>query len=257
MAMRTLTGMMMTGVVAALGAAGVAQDKAPAPNTLTAEEKAAGWTLLFDGRSLAGWRGYNKPDASTTRWKIEDGMLTVEPAGGRDTRGALDLITRDTFEDFELSAEWRVAPGANSGIKYFVLEDREAAIGHEFQIIDDERHPDAKIGPKRQTASFYDVLAATDRPLRPAGAFNHARVVVRGLAVEHWLNGAKVLQYELGSKELLAAVEASKFKGITRFGHPQKGHLLLQDHGDRVWYRNVKVRRLPAGTAASGVEGRD
>lgn len=234
--------------VTALGGVLVGQNDSAAWNRLSDDEKAAGWTLLFDGRSLDGWRGYNQPDASATRWKVADGMLTVDPADGKDTRGALDLITREKFANIELSVEWRVAPGGNSGIKYFVLEDRDAAIGHEFQIIDDERHPDAKVGPKRQTASFYDVLAASDRPLRPAGTFNHARIVVRGLSVEHWLNGTRVLQYQLGSTELLAAIEASKFKGIARFGRPQNGHLLLQDHGDRVWYRNIKVRRLEAAS---------
>lgn len=213
-------------------------------NTLTPDEKRAGWTLLFDGLSLDGWRGYKKTDASDTRWRVEDGLLTVNPADGRDTRGALDLITKDTFDNFELTLDWRIALGGNSGVKYFVLEDRDAAIGHEYQIIDDERHPDAKIGPKRQTSAFYDVLAATKPPTKPADQFNQARIVVRGTSVEHWLNGTRVLQYQLGSPALQAAIEASKFKGIERFGKPQKGHILLQDHGDRVWYRNVKVRRI-------------
>jgi inosose dehydratase len=222
----------------------VQENDAALPNQLTDAERRAGWSLLFDGRTLDGWRGYNRADAAATRWKTEGGLLTVDPADGNDTRGALDLITQETFDSFELSVEWRISPGGNSGIKYFVLEDRDAAIGHEFQIIDDERHPDAKVGPKRQTAAFYDVLAAGNRPLRPAGSFNIARVVVHGGHVEHWLNGTRVLQYELGSPALQAAIEGSKFKGIERFGKPQKGHILLQDHGDRVWYRNVKIRRI-------------
>jgi hypothetical protein len=228
----------------AIAAAGGVQDKETAmANRLSDEEKRAGWLLLFDGATLDGWRGYKRPDAAATRWKTESGLLTVDPAEGKDTRGALDLITRETFDNFELIAEWRIAEGGNSGIKYFVLEDRDAAIGHEFQIIDDERHADARLGPKRQTAAFYDVLAAANRPLRPAGTFNVARIVVHGNHVEHWLNGTRVLQYELGSAALQAAIEQSKFKGIERFGKPQKGHILLQDHGDRVWYRNVKIRR--------------
>jgi hypothetical protein len=137
-----------------------------------------------------------------------------------------------------------VSQGGNSGVKYFVLEDRDSAIGHEYQIIDDERHADAKVGPKRQTAAFYDVLAATDRPLKPAGEFNQSRIVVRGRSVEHWLNGIRVLHYELASPALMTAIEQSKFKGIERFGKPQKGHILLQDHGDRVWYRDIRIRRL-------------
>jgi hypothetical protein len=216
----------------------------PVASSLTPEEHRAGWSLLFDGRSLEGWRGYRQQNASATRWKVEDGVLTVDPADGRDTRGALDLITEDTFDSFELALEWRISPGGNSGIKYLVLEDRDAAIGHEYQIIDDERHPDAKVGAKRQTGSFYDVLAASDRPSRPAGEFNQARLVVRGRSVEHWLNGTRVLRYELGSQALQTAIDISKFKGIDRFGKPQKGHILLQDHGDRVWYRNIKIRRM-------------
>jgi 3-keto-disaccharide hydrolase len=207
------------------------------------EGRPGGWTPLFDGKTLTGWRGYKRADASGTRWKVEDGMLTVNPADGKDTRGALDLITADTYDQFELALEWKVAPGGNSGVKYFVLEDRDAAIGHEYQVIDDERHADAKIGPKRQTAALYDVLPATDRPIKPAGEFNESRIVVQGRHVEHWLNGKRVLQYELDSPALMAAIEQSKFKGIERFGRPQKGHILVQDHGDRVWYRNIRIRR--------------
>ncbi len=216
------------------GYAGAAQ------SALTAAEGA--WLPLFDGVSFKGWRGYRQPDAASTRWKVEDGLLTVDPAAGRDTRGALDLITTSTYDEFELAWEWKVAQGGNSGVKYFVLEDRDSAIGHEYQIIDDERHADAKIGAHRQTAALYDVFPAADRPLKPAGEFNESRILVQKHHVEHWLNGTRVLQYELGSPALLSAVEKSKFKGVERFGRPQKGHILLQDHGDRVWYRNIRIR---------------
>ncbi|HZB25856.1 MAG TPA: DUF1080 domain-containing protein [Vicinamibacterales bacterium] len=209
-----------------------------------------GWTQLFDGTSLKGWRGYKQQDATKTRWKVENGMLTVDPGDGSDTRGARDLITEGTYDNFELAFEWKVSPGGNSGVKYFVLEDQNSAIGHEYQIIDDAKHADAKIGAHRQTAAFYDVLPAEKRPVKPAGEFNESRVVVNGRNVEHYLNGTRVLQYELSSPALLAAVEKSKFKGIERFGRPQKGHILLQDHGDRVWYRSVRIRAA-APTAAS------
>jgi hypothetical protein len=208
---------------------------------------AAAWIPLFDGKTVSGWRGYKKADASTTRWTIEDGMLTVGAAGGADTRGALDLITTETFDNFELAWEWKISEGGNSGVKYFVLEDRDAAIGHEYQIIDDARHADAKIGPHRQTAGFYDVLPPARRHLKPAGEFNDSRIVVDGGRVGHWLNGGLTLLYELGSPALQAAIDKSKFKGIDRFGKPQKGHILLQDHGDRVWYRNIRIRRLNEG----------
>ena len=221
----------------------VAQQKASAPNTLTAAEQGAGWTLLFDGHSLDGWRAYKKPDASGLRWKVADGSLTLPAETAAGTRPG-DLISKDTFEQFELVFDWRIASAGNSGVKYFILEDLDSAIGHEYQLIDDERHPDAKVGPHRQTAAFYDVLPAADRPTKPVGEWNTTRIVVRGQTVEHWLNGKKVLQYELNSPALKAAVEKSKFKGIERFGKRQNGHLLLQDHGDQVWFRNIKIRRL-------------
>jgi len=232
------------GLAAALAAVMTAS---PAANEAAMQD---GWTNLFDGKSLNGWRGYKQQDASKTRWKVENGMLTVDPGDGSDTRGARDLITTGTYDNFELEWEWKVAPGGNSGLKYFVLEDRDAAIGHEYQLIDDEKHADAKIGAHRQTAAFYDVLPATSRPVKPAGEFNQSRVVVRGRTVEHWLNGTKVLQYELSSPALQAAIDKSKFKGIERFGKPQKGHILVQDHGDRVWYRTVRIKTSAPTTAA-------
>ena len=220
----------------------------PADNELTAAEKKAGWTLLFDGKSLDGWRGYKRPDASGTRWKVENGTLTLPPNDGKDTRGARDIISSATFDRFELAFDFRVAQGANSGVKYYVLEDMDAAIGHEFQIIDDERHADAKIGLERQTAALYDVMEPKDRKLKPAGEWNTGRIIAAAPNVEHWLNGSRVLAYELGSPALRKLIADSKFKDVARFGTLQKGHVLIQDHGDQVWYRNVKVRRLAGAT---------
>jgi Domain of Unknown Function (DUF1080) len=207
---------------------------------------APGWTPLFDGKTLNGWRGYKKADAADTRWRVDNGMLSVPANDGQDTRGARDLITTGTYDRFELAWEWRVSPGGNSGVKYLVLEDMDAAIGHEYQIIDDQKHPDALIGPERQTGSFYDVLAASTRPVKPVGEFNESRVIVDATHVEHWLNGTRVLEYELESAALKAAVQDSKFKDVARFGTKQKGHILLQDHGDAVWYRNIRIRQLSA-----------
>lgn len=217
----------------------LAQD---AQNSLSASEKAAGWRLLFDGTTTKGWRGYNKPDTTGLRWVVRDGALCLPPADGTDTRGNRDVITTDTFGDFDLTWDWKVEPGANSGLKYFIVEAGKSAIGHEYQLIDDAKHPDAKISPERQTASFYDVKPATARPTKPVGQWNSSRVLVQGNHVEHWLNGTKVLDYELSSPEILALVKDSKFKDHAGFGTKKQGHILLQDHGDSVCYRNVKVR---------------
>ena len=239
--MRLTVAAALAASISLAGAAG-----AQAPNQLAAADQKAGWTLLFNGTSLEGWHAYQRPDASGTRWVVKDGLLCLDPGDKTDTRGARDIVTTRPYSQFELAWDWRVSPGGNSGLKYFVLEDRESAIGHEYQLIDDAKHPDAKIGPHRQTAALYDVLPATDRPSKPAGDWNSSRVVVRGNDVEHWLNGTKVLSYTLDSPALREAVAKSKFKDVERFGKPQNGLILLQDHGDAVCYRNVKVRALPA-----------
>jgi len=238
--MRLTVAAALAASISLAGAAG-----AQAPNQLAAADQKAGWTLLFNGTSLEGWHAYKRPDASGTRWVVKDGLLCLDPGDKTDTRGARDIVTTRPYSQFELAWDWRVSPGGNSGLKYFVLEDRESAIGHEYQLIDDAKHPDAKIGPHRQTAALYDVLPATDRPSKPAGDWNSSRVVVRGNDVEHWLNGTKVLSYTLDSPALREAVAKSKFKDVERFGKPQNGLILLQDHGDAVCYRNVKVRALP------------
>ena len=217
------------------------QAKKPATTGTTAD---GSWVQLFDGKDLKGWRGYKKPDASETRWKVENGMLTINSNGAGDTKGQRDLITDATYEQFDLRWEWKISQGGNSGVKYFVLEDENSAIGHEYQVIDDERHPDAKIGPHRQTAAFYDVFPAHDRPLKPAGEWNTSEVIVKGKHVTHILNGKTVLEYDLESPELKAAIAKSKFKDVARFGKLQPGHILVQDHGDQVWYRKIEIKTL-------------
>jgi len=213
--------------------------EAPA-NQLTPEERAAGWRLLFDGRSTTGWRGFKKPAFPEKGWVVEDGCLKHLRRGGGG-----DIITDASFDDFEVSFEWRLAPKANSGLKYFITEARSAAIGHEYQLIDDVGLGYAKPGSKHQTASFYDVLAPTAwKEPHPPGQFNHSRIVVQGGHVEHWLNGLKTLEYELGSNHVRDAVAASKFKEVAGFGAKLKGHLLLQDHGGEIWFRNLKLREL-------------
>jgi len=174
-------------------------------------------------------------------WEIKDGLLCTVPK----VKGG-ELITTEKFEDFELAWEWRIDPAGNNGLKYFVTEDRPRAPGHEYQLLDDARHPDGAKGANRQTAAFYDVLAPlADRPMRPPGEWNASRLVVRGRWVEHWLNGRNVLTYELGGPEVKAGLANSKFAGQPGFGAKITGHLMLTYHGDRCAFRNLKLRPLP------------
>lgn len=206
-------------------------------NQLTDEEKAAGWKLLFDGQTTQGWRTFKKQTFPDKGWEAKDGWLHCLGKGGGD------IITDAEFNDFELQWEWKLAPVGNSGVKYFILESRASALGHEYQMIDDEREPDAvKADGKHLTASFYDVLAPTRPPVKPTGEINSSRILVKGNHVEHWLNGVKVLEYECGSESVKAGVAASKFKNTAGFGDKVRGHLLLQDHNSEVWFRNVRIR---------------
>jgi len=208
-------------------------------NQLTSEEKAAGWKLLFNGKDTSGWRQFGKQTPPGPGWKVEDGVLK-KIAGQRGG----DIITTNKFDDFELYWEWRIEPKANNGIKYLVTESRSGAPGHEYQMIDDKNGEDVG-APKRLTASFYDVLPPKeDKPVKKAGEWNSSRVIIKGNHVEHWLNGAKVLEYELGSDEVKAAVAKSKFKNAPKFGEKIQGHIMLTDHHDEAWFRNVMIREL-------------
>jgi hypothetical protein len=210
-----------------------------AQNELTPEEKKAGWKLLFDGKSTSGWRGFKKASFPEKGWVVKDGELRLQ-AGSK----AGDIVTEEKFSEFDLTWEWKVPAGANNGIKYFILEERGEAVGHEYQMIDET---DKRMSPKHRTASFYDVLApSNDKPLRAPGEWNHSRVLVTGNHVEHWLNGKKVLEYELGREDVLKAVQNSKFKSVKGFGERQNGHILLTYHNDPVSFRNVKIRPLDA-----------
>lgn len=197
-----------------------------------------GWRFLFDGKSVKCWRGFNQKEFPKKGWVIQDDCLK-HLAGG----GGGDIITVETFDEFDLEFEWKLSRGSNSGVKYFILEERKEPIGHEYQIIDDPAYGFDKPGNKHQTASFYDVLAPKVyvKP-RPVGEFNLSRILVRGTHVEHWLNGQKVLEYELGSPEVLTAVRNSKFRNVGGFGRKVKGHILLQDHGGEVWFRNIRIK---------------
>jgi hypothetical protein len=207
-----------------------------APNELTPSEKAEGWKLLFDGKTTAGWRSFKKQTFPEKGWVVEEGCLkkVANVQGG-------DIITTNTFNDFDFRWQWRLAPKANNGIKYLITEERDSAIGHEYQMIDE---PPGKLN-KHSTASFYEVLPPNESgQAKPAGQWNESRVLVKGNHVEHWLNGAKVLEYELGSEQVKAGVASSKFKNVKGFGEKLKGHILLTDHRDEAWFRDIRIREL-------------
>lgn len=198
--------------------------------------------MLFDGTSTKAWRGYNRHSFPAGCWAVEGGTLKTVPSKGNDC----DLVTRRKYRDFELALEWKVGKGGNSGVFYRAAElPSPEPIWHsapELQILDDGAHPSAT--PQTLTGSLYDLVAPVNKVLRPVGEWNEARVVMRGSHVEHWLNGRKVLEYELGSDALRAQIAASKFKDMPRFAQEKDGHIGLQHHGEEAWFRNIRVRDL-------------
>ena len=233
-----------------LAGSAYAQKSVTPSNTLSNQENKEGWKLLFDGKTTAGWRGAYKSAFPEKGWEVRDGMLIVQPSGGGEAANGGDIVTLDEYSSFDFKVDFKLTEGANSGIKYFVTEQQPqtpgSAIGLEYQLLDDARHPDAKLGinGNRTLASLYDVMPATNRKPKPIGEWNQARIVVKGKHVEQWLNGVKVLEYERGGKEFLAHKAESKFKDRKDFGEAPKGHILLQDHGNQVFFRNIKIRVL-------------
>jgi hypothetical protein len=226
-----------------------AQNKTPT-NQLPGAEKAAGWRLLFDGKTFDGWRGFHS-DKVPAGWVVEDGCIKKVQAQGELGQAGGDLITTDQFDNFEFSIEWKLSKGANSGIKYLVSESLpptgRSGVSFEYQVLDDQNHPDAKAGiaGNRTAGSLYDLIPASKaKRLNPIGEFNLTRIVVKGNHIEHWLNGMKVVEFERGGEILKKHIAESKFKDTKGFGETAKGHILLQDHGDAVWYRNIKIREL-------------
>ncbi|WP_207532108.1 3-keto-disaccharide hydrolase [Desertivirga arenae] len=222
------------------------------PNSLSMQEKQNGWKLLFDGKSSKGWVGAYKESFPEKGWVIKDGVLRVLPSNGAESTNGGDIVTKDKFGAFDLSFDFKLSPGANSGVKYFVtLSEKNAgsAIGLEYQVLDDKLHPDAKLGRdgNRTLSSLYDLMTANkpDRFLHPIGEWNSGRVVVYpDNRVEHYLNGVKVLEYVRGSKEFRDLVAISKYKNWINFGEAPEGHILLQDHGDDVSFRSIKIKNL-------------
>ncbi len=198
-----------------------------------------GFVALFDGKSTNQWMNARSGKFPEKGWMIEAGCLKHTAKGGGG-----DIITRSTYEQFDFRFEWKVAKGANSGVKYFIIRER-GSLGHEYQVLDDKNHPDGAKGANRQTAAFYDVLdPVNNKSIKPVGEFNSSRILVKGNTVKHFLNGKVVLTYKLGSDKLKAAIAKSKFKNLKVFGQRLSGHILLQDHGDAVWYRNIRIRDL-------------
>jgi hypothetical protein len=224
------------------------------PNTLTAQEKQQGWQLLWDGKTTNGWVGAYKDHFPDKGWSIHDGILTVLASEGKEGGVGGDIVTTDEYSAFELVFDFRITPGANSGVKYFVRLSPEeknsgSAIGLEYQLLDDSLHPDAKLGRNgdRTLASLYDLIPS-NKPksiIRPIGQWNTGRIIVYpNNHVEHYLNGVKVLEYERGSQAYKDLVAISKYKVWNNFGEAPKGHILLQDHGNEASFRNIKIRIL-------------
>lgn len=227
------------------------------PNYLTDLEKADGWKLLFDGKTTNGWRGAHKENFPEHGWTVKDGQLIVQKSDGAESTNGGDIVTTDEYGAFELSLEFKITEGANSGIKYFVTEKEKpsgSAFGLEYQILDDSKHPDAKlytsVPGSRTLASLYDMIPATNKRFNGVGNWNQAVLkVFPDNKVEYWMNGMKTLEYVRGSEAFREAVKGSKYAAKMyndpeAFGEAKTGHLLLQDHGDEVAFRSIKVREL-------------
>ena len=222
------------------------------PNSLTEYEKNDGWKLLFNGQNSEGWKGAYKETFPESGWNVQDGILTIAKSNGGESTNAGDIVTIEKFSAFDLAFDFKLTEGANSGVKYFVTlseGNKGSAIGLEYQVLDDEKHPDAKMGREgnRTLASLYDLIKAEKQPrfLKPIGEWNKGRVVVTpDNKVTHYLNGIKVIEYQRGSQEFKDLVAISKYKIWPNFGEASEGHILLQDHGDEVSFKNIKLKSL-------------
>ncbi|WP_273566332.1 3-keto-disaccharide hydrolase [Maribacter halichondriae] len=221
-------------------------------NKVGVDEEKNGWKMLWDGQTTNGWRGARLDEFPDSGWEIGDGVLTVLPSGGEESAAGGDIVTKDLYGDFELKVDFMITEGANSGIKYYVDTDINkgpgSSIGLEYQILDDAKHPDAKLGNhegSRTVASLYDLISADqNKPMNAPGEWNTAHIIAKDNHVEHWLNGMKVLEYERKSPEYRKLVSESKYVKWPKFGESEQGHILLQDHGDKVSFKNIKIRPI-------------
>lgn len=225
-----------------------------APSTEHARQDTS-WRPLFDGSTFDGWRGLGYDSVPTSHWRIENGAIRRVPSGevprmkdGQPATGG-DLMTKDTFHDFELTWDWKISRAGNSGVKYNVSEEisiaaapNHAALGFEYQILDDSLHEDNKV-PSHRAGALYDLIAPdANKTLKPAGEWNNSKIVLRGNHGEHWLNGSKVVEFDLGTPRMDSLLAASKYRSIKNFAQRRSGHIVLQDHGDEVYFRNIKIR---------------
>ncbi len=248
----------------ALSACSGAEAESPAPPaqadaSVSTDLPPDDWRPLFDGETFDGWIGLGQDAVPEGHWQVEEGTIRKVASGnvpvaadGQPLVGG-DLMTTDAFGDFAFAFEWKVAEGANSGVKYNVSEElstshvpRYAALGFEYQVLDDERHPDAEL-PSHRAGALYDMIPAGDaKALNPVGEWNESRIVFRGMHGEHWLNGALVVEYDLDSPRFDSLLAASKYADIEGFADRRAGHIVLQDHGDDVWFRNLRIREFGA-----------
>ena len=221
-----------------------AAEAAPESDAMTAEAADSGWIALFDGTDLSAWRGYKREDVPAG-WRARDGLLVFDPEAGDGG----DIVTRQSFGDFELELDWRIEPGGNSGIFYRADEEADAIWHHapEIQILDDDAHADGASGLTSAGAA-YALYAPTEDAVNPAGEWNHIRVVARGPRIEHWMNGTRIVEYEIGSEDWNQRVAESKFADYAAFGRATEGMIGLQDHGNVVEFRDIRIRPIEEET---------